>query len=101
MSVLGEFSRRVGFCIEFLEGSDAAGANACATRLLEARAIGSDDLTAAALRVLAIAHDSPSFASVAFVTRREAEAFRLLSDPLLQLARTIAGIPAADDRGPI
>ena len=100
MSALGEFRRRVGYCIDFLESSNADGANACATRLLEASAIGSHDLTAAAQRVLAIALDFESSASLAFATRSEAEEFRVLSDPMLELARLIAGVPAGDERAP-
>jgi hypothetical protein len=100
MSALSEFGRHVGFCIDFLERSGAEGARACASRLLEARAIGSDDLTTAARRVLAIADDSPSFASLTFTTRSEAEEFRALSDPMLELARSIAGPPAGEERSP-
>jgi len=95
MSVLGEFDRHLGRCIDFLEASDAEAAYAWATRLLEARAIATDDLTTAAKRVIALTAATPSLGSIAFASGAEADAFRVICDPMLEISCAIAGVPAA------
>lgn len=97
MSVIGEFNRRIGYCIDYLEACSTEGAFACATRLLEARAIASDDLTAAALQVLALASESGPISALEFANEAEAVDFREVCDPALELARTIAGVRPDDD----
>jgi hypothetical protein len=98
VSASSEFDRHLGNCIDFLEASDFEGAYALATRLLEARAIAKDDLTTAARRVLSIAAAEPAIAAIDFPSPPEAEAFRAVCDPMLELSRVIAGVPA--DPGP-
>jgi hypothetical protein len=94
MSVRSEFDRHVGCCINFLEASDSEAAYAWATRLLEARAISRSDLDAAATRVLAFAAATPSIEVIEFSSAAEADAFREVCDPMLEISRAITGIPA-------
>ena len=98
MSVRGEFDRHVNCCIDFLEASGSEAAYRWATRLLEARAISRDDLTAAATRVLAFAAATPSIESIEFESSAESDAFRELCDPMIEISHAIAGIPS--DRRP-
>jgi hypothetical protein len=93
MSVSGEFGRLVGHCIDFLEASDAEVARPFATALLDARAIASDDLSAAATRVLALCDAAPSIEKIDFPTAPEREEFRELCDHMLAIARVVVGAP--------
>jgi len=94
VSVRGEFERHLGRCIDFLEACDSETAYAWASRLLEARAIARDDLGTAASRVLALASAEPSIAAIEFSSRPEADAFRAVCDPMLEISRVVAGVPA-------
>jgi hypothetical protein len=92
MSAHGEFDRHLGSCIDFLEATDSEIAYAWATRLLEARVIARDDLTSAAERVSSYADASPSIQAIEFPSQSEAESFRGLCEPMLQLSRVLAGV---------
>jgi hypothetical protein len=94
MSVRGEFDRHVGCCVEFLEASGCDVAYAWATRLLEARAISSHDLDAAATRVLSFAAATPSIEAIEFSSGVESDQFREICDPMLEISRAITGIRA-------
>lgn len=92
MSAHGEFDRHLGSCIDFLEATDSEVAYAWATRLLEARVIARDDLTLGAKRVLSYVDSTPSIEAIEFPSQGEAESFRGLCEPMLQLSRVLAGV---------
>jgi hypothetical protein len=95
MSVANEFSRLVGSCIDFLEGSERAAARPWATALHSARALGADDLSEAASRVLALGAQSPSIEEIEFSTTSECDEFRQLCDHMMAISRVVVGAPAA------
>jgi len=99
MSVSGEFNRLVGGCIDFLEDSEVDGAQPWLTALYAARAIGADDLSEAAARVLALGEGFPSIDKIDFSTASECEEFRGLCGHMLAIARVVAGArePASPD----
>jgi len=98
MSVLGEFTRLVDGCIEFLEDSDAASAQHWADALRAARSLAHRDLFGAAERVLALHDEAPSIVDIEFSAARERREFRVLCDHMLALMRVIAGRPAGEAR---
>ena len=98
MSVLSEFSRLIGRCIDFLEASEAETAWSWATALHAARAIGADDLSEAAARVLAMGNREPSIAEIEFPTAAEAEEYRELCDHMMAIVRVIVGRSASAGR---
>jgi hypothetical protein len=93
MSVLGEFDRHLGLCIDFLEATDSEVAYAWATRMLEVRVIARDDLNVAAKRVLSFRSAEPSIEAIEFPSARESESFRAVWEPMLELSGRIAGVP--------
>jgi len=99
MSVRGEFDRHVDCCIDFLEASGSDVAYRWATRLLEARAISRDDLTAAATRVLSFAAATPSIEAIEFESSAESAAFREVCDPMLEISHVITGTPSGRASG--
>jgi hypothetical protein len=91
VSVTGEFRRLVGACADFLETSDAPGAQQRADALRIAVTLAGSDLDAAAARVLAMVEDPERHPPIAFSTPAERDEYAQLWNHALAIVRALLG----------